>query len=38
MTREEKTNKILVLAIDGMDSKLACHYVDEGKMSNAKKD
>ena len=37
MTREAKTNKILVLGVDGMDPSLTKKFMDEGKLPNIKK-
>ncbi len=37
MTREAKTNKILVLGVDGMDPALTKKFMDEGKLPNIKK-
>ncbi len=37
MTREAKTNKILVLGVDGMEPSLTKKYLDEGKLPNVKK-
>lgn len=33
----KKTNKVLVLGIDGLDPRLTQKYIDEGKMPNTKK-
>ena len=37
MAREAKTNKILVLGVDGMEPSLTKKYLDEGKLPNVKK-
>lgn len=34
---QKKTNKLLVLGVDGLDPRLVQKYLDEGKMPNTKK-
>lgn len=37
LKREAATQKIMVLGVDGMDPRLTCKYIAEGKMPNTKK-
>ena len=37
MSRKPKTNKILMLGVDGLDPRFACRMLREGKMPNLKK-
>lgn len=37
MKREAASQKIMVLGVDGMDPRLTCKYMAEGKMPNVKK-
>ena len=36
MVREAKTNKILVLGVDGMDPRLTKKFMDQGKLPHIK--
>lgn len=37
MKRQAFTDKLMILGVDGMDPRLSCKYIDEGKMPNLKK-